>query len=90
MPRTATPSDQVFDEARLALQQLMEERGVSQEELGRALGLNQSTISNRLTGRSHLNLADIRRAALYFGVSPEVFFNRPSSPSASSETPIAA
>lgn len=87
MPRLATANDEAFDTARSVLDKLMTERGVTEVELAAVLGIAQTTLSGKRRGLTNLNLSDIRRAALYFGVSPAEFF---SSPSASSETPIAA
>lgn len=87
MPKIATADDEAFATAREVLNHLMTVREVTEAELGEALGLAQNTISDRCRGRSNLNLADIRRAAMFFGVSPEIFF---SSLSASSESAIAA
>jgi transcriptional regulator with XRE-family HTH domain len=92
MPRIATAEDEAFETARLVLDRLMTERSVTEVELGAALGLAQSTVSDKRRGRSNLNLSDIRRAALFFGVTPAEFFGSPlpGSPAANAETAIAA
>lgn len=78
MPRIATAEDEAFETARQVLDALMTEHGVTEVELGAVLGLAQSTVSDKRRGRSNLNLSDIRRAALFFGVAPSVFFSSPS------------
>jgi hypothetical protein len=102
MPRAAKPdkADVAFDYARSVLRQLMEDRGVNQVQLADVLGIPQSAISDRLRGRTNLTLADLRRLALFFGVSPRVFVLEdltsvggsplPGSPAANAETAMAA
>lgn len=66
-----------FEVARLQLQRLREMHQLTQEDLASILGLHQARVSDRLGGRSKLTIADIHRAARYFGVSPAVFFEMP-------------
>ena len=67
------PED-VFENARYVLAQLMDERGVKQVELAAVLKMPQPRISERLSGRSRLTLAEVDRAARYFKVPHNVFF----------------
>ena len=92
MARYPINDDEAYDIAREVLDHLLRTRGVTEAELAQALGLAQNTVSDRRRGRSKLTLSDIRRAALYFGVSPAEFFGSrlPGSPAAAAETAIAA
>lgn len=99
MPRTL-PDHEVFETARVVLLHLITESGLRRgEDVAPALKMAPTTLSDRLSGRSHLTLADIHRAASYFNVSPRVFFegltpvagSRPhGSPAADRETAKAA
>lgn len=49
---------------------LMVRRGVRQADLASALGINQTAVSHRLTGRTVFSVRELGIIAEYFGVSP--------------------
>lgn len=83
-------NDEVVSTARTVMDTLMRDHGVTEVQLAPVLGVSQPCVSDRRTGKTPLTLADVRRLALFFGVSPMVFFEGVSSPSASSNSAIAA
>ena len=55
------------------LEDYMDERGVTREELGKAIGVPYSTIASWMQGRSYPRAKTIEKLAEYFGVSvPEI------------------
>lgn len=90
MARYPINDDEAYDTAREVLDYLLRERGITEAELAKALGLAQNTVSDRRRGRSKLTLSDIRRAALFFGVSPALFVEGLNSPSVSTNSALAA
>lgn len=52
-----------------ALEDYMEDRGVTREELGKAIGVPYSTIASWMQGRSYPRAKTLEKLAEYFGVS---------------------
>lgn len=52
---------------------LIEQRGVSQQEVARGAGVANSTISAVLNGQRGLTLRHVEKLAAYFGTEPAVF-----------------
>ena len=75
-----THDDDVFDRARRVLGSLMEQAGMRQEDLAPELGLAQTTLSDRLRGRSKMTIAEVHRAAQLFEVPAQAFFEEPQVP----------
>lgn len=75
----------VFEHARQVLDRLMAQHNTTEVELGLAVGLAQTTVSDRRRGRSNLTLADVYKAAGYFGTDPRDFF-----PGGSNEESVSA
>lgn len=50
--------------------ELMDERGITQKQLGEALGLPQQAIHKSLHGLRRFNVADLCNLATYFDVTP--------------------
>jgi len=55
------------------LQHLIEAKGVSQAEVAKKTKVSPSTLSEVLTGRRKLSVANMKRLATYFCISPAVF-----------------
>ena len=53
---------------------LIDNKGVAQRTVAAATGIPESTVSDLLAGRREFNRGHIEKLALYFGVSPAVFF----------------
>lgn len=49
---------------------LMKAHGVTQQQLGDAVGLPQQAIHKSLTGQRRFNVADLCKLATYFDVTP--------------------
>jgi HTH-type transcriptional regulator/antitoxin HigA len=60
------------------LRELMRSNGLSQVELGQAVGMAQSTISAVLTGARALTKGQVLKLARFFGIGPAAFLPRPS------------
>lgn len=58
------------------LSSLRKERSLTQEELGKAIGLGKTTISNYETGYSTPDVDTILNLAKYFGVSTDFLLGR--------------
>lgn len=56
-----------------ALAFLMENRGMTQAEVARATGLNDSTLSEILTGKRPPSRKSIEKLSAYFRVNPSLF-----------------
>ncbi len=67
----AHPMPPLSDAAMLV--HLIEAKGVSQRQVSGATGIADSTISEVLKGKRHLNRSHIGKLAKYFSVSPDVF-----------------
>lgn len=57
------------------VRKLREERGISQEELGNAIGVRQSTISGIERGANEPSIQVLRALAKYFEVQPSFFLD---------------
>ena len=53
----------------------MTAKGITQQELGEALGIKKSTISSKLSGHTAWSLADLVRAAAFLGTTPETLMD---------------
>lgn len=56
------------------IRQLMIERGLNQEKLARALGVNQTTVGQWLHGKKKPSYDNILAFYTHFGVTPNEFF----------------
>lgn len=63
----------------MELRLLMKERGVTQQQLAAATGIDQAQISKLASGKRPFTTAHIRALSTYFGVNPTVFL-APSAP----------
>ena len=56
------------------IRQLMIERGLNQEKLARALGVNQTTVGQWMHGKKKPSYDNILAFYRHFGVTPNEFF----------------
>lgn len=49
---------------------LMQDRGITQQQLGQALGLPQQAIHKSLNGLRRFSVADLCKLATYFDITP--------------------
>lgn len=56
---------------------LMARDGLNQQQLGEAIGMDQTTVSARLRGVSRWSVEDVTRLAMLFGVHPGEFWTDP-------------
>lgn len=59
----------------MELRLLMQERGLTQQQLARDSGIEQGQISRLLSGKRPFTLGHIRRISAALGVQPEVFLS---------------
>ena len=57
------------------LRELMRANGLTQQALGKQVGITQSTISAVLNGERRLTREQVGKVAGHFGVSPAAFFS---------------
>ena len=55
-----------------ALKAIMFEKGVSQEELAKAIGVSETTLNSKLNGRSTFLVTEVRDVCSYLEISDPV------------------